>query len=67
MSCWSTSCTARSSSDVALCCAAALKVDPQVAARKKAEQSRAESRAAQMAKQAEGTKKLTSFFMKGKK
>jgi hypothetical protein len=44
-----------------------LQVEPQVAARKKAEQSRAETKAAQMAKQAEGTKKLTAFFMKGKK
>jgi hypothetical protein len=39
-------------------------VDAAAAAKKKAEASRAETKAAQMAKQAAGTKKLTSFFTK---
>jgi hypothetical protein len=39
-------------------------VEAATAAKKKAEQSRAETKAAQMAKQAAGTKKLTSFFIK---
>lgn len=43
------------------------KLDPKEAARRKAEEGRAEAKAARMAKQAEGTRKISSFFTAGAK